>query len=80
MKFITSITNEKQFSVAMISDETQLVFLDEWSETTLQSDMAKTVLQSGLMVKSVKYQTGKCIINNGPFYLTTNHVPNFREA
>ena len=35
MKFIASITNEKQFSVAMISDETQLVFLDEWSETTL---------------------------------------------
>ena len=68
MKFIASITNEKQFSAAMISDETQLVFLDEWPETTLQSDMAKTVLQSGLMVKSVKYQTGKRIINNCPFH------------
>ena len=51
MKFIASITNEKQSSAAMISDETQLVFLDEWSETTLQSDMVKTVLQGGLMVK-----------------------------
>ena len=29
MKFIASITNEKQFSATMISDETQLVFLDE---------------------------------------------------
>ena len=29
MKFIASITNGKQFSAAMISDETQLVFLDE---------------------------------------------------
>ena len=77
MKFIASITNEKQFSSAMISDETQLVFLDEWSETTLQSDMAKTVLQGGLMVKSVKHQTAKCIINNSPFYITTNDVPNF---
>ena len=77
MKCIASITNEKQFSAAMINDETQLVFLDEWSETTLQSDMAKTVLQGGLMVKSVKHQTGKCIINNGPFYITTNDVLNF---
>ena len=61
----------------MISDETQLVFPDEWSESTLQSDMAKTVLQGGLMVKSVKHQTGKSIINNSPFYITTNDVPNF---
>ena len=61
----------------MISDETQLVFLDEWSETILQSDMAKTVLQGGLMVKSVMHQTGKCIINNGLFYITINDVPNF---
>ena len=67
MKFIASITNEKQFSAAMISDETQLVFLGEWSETTLQSDMAKTVLQGGLMVKFIKHQTGKCIINNSQF-------------
>ena len=77
MKFIASITNEKQFSAVMISDETQLVFLDEWSETILQSDMAKTVLQVGLMVKFVKHQRAKCIINNSPFYITTNDVPNF---
>ena len=76
MKFIASITNEKQFSVGMISDKTQPVFLDEWSEITLQSDMAKTVLQGGLMVKSFKHQTGKCIINNSPFHITTNNVPN----
>ena len=77
LEFIAS-TNEKQFSAAMFSDEAQLVFLDEWSETTLQSDMAKTVLQGGLMVKSVKHQTGKfCIINKSPFYITTNDVPKF---
>ena len=29
------------------------------------------------MVKSVKHQTGRCIINNSPFYITTNDVPNF---
>ena len=72
MKFIASITNDKQFSAAMISDETQLVCLDEWLETTLQSDMAKKVLEGGLMVKSVKHQTSKCIFNNSPFYITIN--------
>ena len=77
MNFIASITNEKQFLAAMISVETQLVFLDEWSETTLQSQMAKTVLQRGLMIKSFKHQTLKCIINNSPFYITKNDLPNF---
>ena len=40
--------------------------------------MVKTVLQGGLMVTSVKHQTGKCFINNSPlFYITTNDVHNF---
>ena len=32
MKFVASITHEAQFSLSMINEEdTQLVFLDEWS-------------------------------------------------
>ena len=29
------------------------------------------------MVKSIKHQTGKRIINNSPFYITRIYVPNF---
>ena len=38
---IASITKEKQFSAAMIDEDTQLVFVDEWSRTTLDTDLAK---------------------------------------
>ena len=61
----------------MIEESTQLVIIDEWSENTLQSDMAKYVLQGGFMVRSVKRQTPKCINNTAPFYITTNIFPNF---
>ena len=41
MKVAASITQEAQFSLSMINEDTQLVFLDEWSDRTLASDMAK---------------------------------------
>ena len=77
MTDVASITQERQFAAAMIEEHTQLVVLDEWSEYTLQSDMAKSVLQGGSMVKSVKHKTAKCIENKAPFYITTNQLPNF---
>ena len=76
MSQVASITQERQFAASMIEESTQLVILDEWSENTLQSDMAKSVLQGGFMVKSVKHQAPKCINNTAPFYITTNILPN----
>ena len=64
MNFIASITSEKQFAASMITNDSHLIFLDEWSEHTLQSDMAKTVLQGGFMTKAVKHQIATCVINN----------------
>ena len=32
---VTAITQEKQFSPTMIGEDTELVFLDKWSENTL---------------------------------------------
>ena len=77
MTDVASITQERQFAAAMIEEHTQLVVLHGWSEYTLQSDMAKSVLQGGFMVKSVKHKTAKCIENEAPFYITTNQLPNF---
>ena len=77
MTDVASVTQERQFATAMIEEHTQLVVLDEWSEYTLQSDMAKSVLQGGFMVKSVKHKTAKCIEDKTPFYITTNQLPNF---
>ena len=76
---IASVTNEGQFRAAMITETTQLVIIDEWSSNRMQSDLAKTVLQGGWMVTSVKHGPPRCVNNNSPFYITTNDVPNFRK-
>ena len=76
---IASITGEGQFSAAMITEDTQLVVVDEWSESTLQSDLAKTIFQGGWMVTAVKHGLPRTVMNNSPFYITTNEVPNFGE-
>ena len=61
----------------MINDHTQIVLLDEWSENTLQADLAKTVLQGRYMVTAVKHGKTRTIINRCPFYITTNQVLKF---
>ena len=74
-KFIASITQENQFSCAMINENTQIIFLDEWAEGTVQSHMAKLVLQGGYMVSALKHGNPKILDNRSPFYITTNEVP-----
>ena len=78
-RYIATVTKEKQFSMQMISEDTQLVFIDEWSPDTLQSDAAKVTLQGGLMPVAKKNQQPDLIDNRAPFYITTNDVPYFGE-
>ena len=61
----------------MTNDDTQIVLLDEWSENTLQADLAKTVFQGGYMVTAAKYGEARAIINRSPLCITTNQVPKF---
>ena len=76
---IASITGEGQFSAAMIKPDTQLVIIDEWSNRTLQSDLAKAILQGGWMVTAVKHGLPRTAMNNSPFYITPNEVPDFGD-
>ena len=76
---IASLTQEKQFSAAMITNETQLVIVDEWSANTMESDLAKSILQGGWMVTAVKHGKPRTVFNNSPYYITTNHVPDFGD-
>ncbi|CAB3995433.1 sperm receptor for egg jelly-like [Paramuricea clavata] len=76
---IASITNERQFSASMVTDDTQLVIVDDWSASTMQSDLAKTILQGGWMVTAVKHGEPRRVMNNSPYYITTNNVPDFRD-
>ena len=77
MKFVASITQEAQFLLSMINENTQLVFLDEWSDRTLEADMAKVVLQDGFMVQAIKHGKPRSMENGIPFYITTNELPYF---
>jgi hypothetical protein len=64
----------------MITETIQLVIIDEWLSNRMQSDLAKTVLQGGWMVTSVKHGPPRCVNNNSPFYITTtNNVSDFRK-
>ena len=76
---IASVTSEGQFSAAMITDTTQLIVIDEWSTNRMRSDLAKTILQGGWMVTSVKHGLPRCVMNHSPFYITTNTLPDFRD-
>ena len=78
-RYIATVTKEKQFSMQTISEDTQLVFIDEWSPDTLQSDAAKVTLQGGLMPVAKKNQQPDLIDNRAPFYITANDVSYFGE-
>ena len=74
---IASLTNEKQFSASMLDNHTQLVLVDEWCAVNMDSDLAKCILQGGWMVTAVKHGLPRRIVNNSPFYITTNDLPDF---
>ena len=76
MERITTITEERQFSASMITEDTELTIVDEWSESTLRGDQAKTILQGGLTAISRKDTSAKLVENKSPFYITTNILPN----
>ncbi len=76
---IASITKEGKFSASMINDATELVIIGDWCGAMMQSDLAKTLLQGGWLVTALKHQQPKCVWNNSPFYIITNHVPDFGE-
>ena len=70
---------DKRRSVFRRYDDTtaELVIINEWSRSRIQSDLAKILLQGGWMVTSVKHGVSRQVNNNSPFDITTNHVPDF---
>ena len=63
----------------MIKDDTQLVIVDEWSSQMMTSHLAKTILQGGWIVTAVKHGEPRQVLNNSPYYITSNNVPDFGD-
>ena len=61
----------------MVDKDTELIFIDERSENTLDTSNVKTLLQGGWMVKSVKHQDAQTCDNKAGIYLTRNELPDF---
>ena len=68
---------EKTFGLSMVGEDRQLIFIDEWSENTLDISNVKSLLQGGWMVKSVKHQDAQTFGNKAGIYLTCNELPDF---
>lgn len=73
---IATITKENQFSTAMMDEFTQIV-IDEWTGWSMDSPLAKTLLQGGWMTTAVKHKQPRYFFNTCPFYITANELPDF---
>ena len=80
VKAIASVTREKQFAAHTINEETQVVFIDEWSSDSMCAEDAKRVLQGGLQILPQKHKEASICIYQSGFVITTNEMPNFGQG
>jgi len=72
---IATITKEKTFGMAMLKDDTEFIFLDEWCDESMGVSNAKLLLQGGYLVKAVKNQDPAPIVNNAGMLICCNKKP-----
>ena len=79
---IAEVTREKQFAIAghLRNENTEVVFMDEWSIDSLNAEDAKKVLQGGLLMLPRKHRKAEKFAYNSGFYITTNEMPNFGQG
>lgn len=76
---IAILTKEKNFGSSMISDDTELLYVDEWCKEMLSPDSIKTLFQGGYFAQSVKHQTPRMQAMSAGVFMTCNELPNFGE-
>ena len=76
---VAVLTKEKVFGSSMISDDTELLFVDEWNTDMMTSDLLKTLLQGGYFPQSVKHSTPKMQTMSAGVFITCNNLPSFGD-
>ena len=61
----------------MVDEDTELIFIDEWSENNLDISNVKTLFQGGWVVKSVRHHYSQMSDNKAGIYRTCNKLQNF---
>ena len=70
---IATVTKQRAFNKAMINQFTEIIFIDEAEENTLDISDWKVLTQGGYAAHDVKYQTARSFINKCPMLITAQH-------
>lgn len=62
-EFIATLSKEKVFGMSKIYDETQFIFIDEFSSELMTASQAKILLQGGLVTVSRKHEEPQLVDN-----------------
>ena len=68
---VATETKQRDFNRSMISKFTEVFFIDEATESTLDIDDCKTLTQGGYSAHDVKYKAAKSSINRCPMLITS---------
>ena len=67
-EFIATVSKEKVFGMSMVHDDTQFVFLDEFSHEVMTASQAKIFLQGGLVTIPRKHEDPEVVDNQAGTY------------
>lgn len=72
-----SVIKQRAFKKAVINPFTEIIFIDEADENTLNISDWKLLTQGGYAAHYVKYQTARAFINKCPMLITAQHKLQF---
>ena len=76
---IAGVVREGKFAGHLINNDTELVFMDEWTADSLSCEDAKRILQGGSLHIPQKHAEASKIYYSSGFFITTNVLPDFGQ-
>ena len=77
---IASATRKKQFSAHLTNEDTEIIFLDEWTSDSLDAEDDKKVLQGGYQILPQKNREAFRLYYKFGILITTNDLPDFGQG
>lgn len=74
---ISILTKETTFGLSMITDDTELLYVDEWTREMTPPDIAKMLFQNGRFPQAIKFKSPKMRKMEAGVFLTCNAMPKF---
>ena len=77
---VATVTKQRAFNKSMITPYTEVIFIDETTEKTLDMDDWKILTQGGYAAHDVKYRNARAFINRCPMLITSQRKLDFGPA